>query len=117
MRKLNLKKRFKSWAAGQLASNEQVKPEHRWDEKSRSFYLNSEWGLLCYKPKDTKELTDFRNKYINEFDWISKSPDHESRRLLFYRLYQKVKALKRARYRANLRTRVEVQLWSLKNLL
>ena len=80
--------------------------EYRWDGKY--FYLNSEAGHIKYRPKDLKDQTQFRDKYINELSRIS------ALRLLnryyqtdLYRLYDRILSEKKVSYTANFLARWE----------
>ena len=106
-----IKRRIKA----QWVDKSGVRPEHKFDKTTWKFFLDSGAGLIEYKPKTDLELQEFRNKYVNRFEMIKNEGDPEKRRELFFLLYEDIRRnVKRAKYRANLRTRFEGKVCGLK---
>lgn len=99
----------------QWVDHTNVVPRQRWSDVDRSFHLVSPAGHIIYKPKSQKEVTEFRDKYINRFECIEKDALNEKdRNCLFFYLYQEIRRdVKRARYKANIRTRFKGRVCSL----
>jgi len=94
---------LKRAALNQWTDMKAVKPEVRLVDGT--FYLNSEAGLIRYRPRTTKDLTAFRDKYVNRFMLLT---ENYNRRGLFS-LYSQIRGdVKRASYRANVRTRLRL---------
>lgn len=91
-----------------------VRPEHRWNSAKRSFFLVSCAGTVTFKAKTERDVIEFRDKYINRFEAIKREPVAEQPRL-FHELYSEIRELKRASYKANIRTRLQRRMWNLRN--
>jgi hypothetical protein len=92
----------------QMVSHKNVEPKFTWSHTERKFYLNSEAGIIIYKPKSDLDIAKFRNTYINKFDTLIKekamgynvSAD-------FFALYRRIlKEVPRSQYKANIHTRI-----------
>jgi hypothetical protein len=97
-----------------------VIPVARWSEREEKFYIDSVAGLLVYKPKSLKDLTRFRNEWINRFEQVCRGWPHDNtpvskndeRRL--FEFYEEIRSKEKIKYTANLRTRLKGVKWSLK---
>ena len=78
-----------------------VKPMHRCDNPY--IYLVSEAGMIRYKYKSLKDLTKFRDKYLNKFEALICEP--ETKRI--FSLFRMIRSEFRVSYRANIRTRLK----------
>jgi len=107
---------LRRWAVGQIASNRGVVTEHRWDSGKGVLFINTEAGLIQFRPKDHVQLNSFRDKYLNRIVAVSQRPGKERRSELFD-IYKEIRRDRVVRFRANVRTRVEGMLWSLRSLL
>lgn len=101
---------LENYIKGQLAEHTSVTPISVWSDKDRCFYINSIAGLIKYKPKDLKDLTRFRNTWINKFDLIAKDPSEKK----LFKLYDEILGAEKVSYKANLRTRLKGLKWTLK---
>jgi len=96
-----LMRAVRSQAKLQWTDMKAVKPEVRLT--NGTFYLNSEAGLIRYTPRTTKDLTQFRDTYVNRF--VAVTADY-NRKALFH-LYAEIRTqVKKASYRGNVRTRL-----------
>lgn len=109
-----VKEKIKGYVRYQFTNLQGVVPGHHWCNRTNTFFLNSSAGLIRYKPKDVKAATEFRNLWINEFDFLVKKHNRgeDVRRQMFW-FYRRIKKVKRVRYRANINTRTRARLCSL----
>lgn len=100
---------LKSYLKEQMVSNKGVVPEVKFLQPENIFFMNSPAGLLKYKPKTVKEMTHFRDNYVNLFEHYRQfSPDK------FFDLYAVIrKEVKGVKYTANLHTRAKGVLCNL----
>lgn len=110
-----LKKKTAEFCHNQWVDWSNVVPEHRWNTAKKTFFMVSCAGIISFKPKTEREVIEFRDKYINRFEAIKLEPTADQARL-FHELYTEVRGLKRTSYSANIRTRLQGRVWSLRNL-
>lgn len=101
-----IKERIKGYLAYQVADLSRTVPVQRWSPKDRRFYLNSEAGLLIYKPKNEQDQIRFRNAWINEFDKIL-TLKGKARTVALFHFYVEIRSKERISYRANIHTRLK----------
>ena len=108
-----IKKWIKNKILEHSADMSGVVPEQKWSDREGCFFLNSSAGLIRFKPKDQKQASEFRNKYINEFESIRLSTiDSKTKNELFFRLYAKIRSKEKVSYSANAHTRLRGLLCS-----
>jgi len=98
-----------------MSDDSGVAIEYRWSNIEGAFYINSEAGLIRYRPKSTKEAMEFRNTYLNEMELLSHLPKVQRLPRLFA-AYRALRGRRGVRFRGNIRTRLRHRLWNLKNL-
>jgi hypothetical protein len=110
-----VKERVKSYIRYQFIDLKGVVPEHRWCERTKTFFLNSSAGQLRFKPRSVDEATRFRNEWVNAFDFlVQKHGRGEDVRRSMFLLYAAIRCeVPRVRWKANLDTRVRARLCSL----
>jgi len=88
-----------------------TKPFYSWSEARNEFYIVSELGTLIYRSDKAREISRFRNKWINRFDSICKNFENEKKitRELF-RFYREIREESGVKYRANLRSRLRAKI-------
>lgn len=116
----NLRSRFahavKMRVHYELTNMAQVEPVYRFGYGI--FNFNSPAGTLTFRPRTDKEMTTFRDRYLNAFDQLSKKPGGDERTREFFLLYGRIrKTFKRAKWRANLHTRAKAVLCTWNPLL
>jgi hypothetical protein len=79
-----------------------VEPTHRY--VANVFFLDSEAGLLKFKPKTQKEASRFRDDIVNRFSQIA-GFDNQERTRLFFELYKDARKKYKVSWKANFRTR------------
>lgn len=81
---------------------QRCEPKH-WMDRHLHIYLLSSVGRIKYSTNNLKEMTAFRNKYVNRFMLVSQKPSL----LKYYGLYFEIllKHRKGVSYKANLITR------------
>jgi len=90
----------------QMLDNRNAKPSYKWDSAKKCFFINSEAGLIKYRPKDNEDLTSFRDKFLNPVHVLAsrkKSGLDISQEI--FSLYRRIKKEYWVSYKANLRTR------------
>jgi hypothetical protein len=103
-----LKAKAKMWYRYQTTSFKRVKLEYRWSDSGGSFYINSQIGQIQFRPRNEADLFRFRDQVINKVDLLkTKSRKGYDIKKELRELYKFTGDNFRARYRANLRTRVE----------
>ena len=111
---------FKKWIRDfvdyQKADFSSTEPVHRLSRRDGRFYFNSCAGVLSFKPKNENEVSRFRDKWVNRFEYIKTLPEPERRKMLF-NFYNDIRSQEKIRYRANFRTRIKGKLCSLNPLL
>lgn len=98
----------------QMTSMRAVRIEFNWSQRDRAFYINSQAGLIKFKPKTTVELTNFRDEHINRVDNLRRDELEGSdvtRRL--FRLYKEIRKKEKVSYKANLHTRLKALFYAL----
>lgn len=99
---------LKSQVSYQCADMKGVKIEYRWSDRDRSFYLNSPAGLIRFRPKTERALTEFRNIYVNKLWGLhSRHSQGENVTKDLFRLYKQIRKDYKVSYKANLRTRLK----------
>ena len=88
----------------QTVNHSNVAPHQRFG-KDGKFHLVSCAGHLIFTPKKEFEIAVFRDKYISRFEKI-KTLSPAEQRLLFFRLFNEIRATERVKWKANLRTRL-----------
>lgn len=76
-----------------------VVPEFKWSQRTRSFYINSSYGLIIYKPKNERDTARFRNEWNNKFD------AEKSNLVDFYR---QIRMHEKVKFSANIRARARL---------
>ena len=84
-----------------------VKPVANWSDRDGKFYINSIAGLLVYKPKTLRDLTRFRNEWINRFNQCVSEKE-------LFEFYADIRSKEKIKYVANLRTRLKSVKWTFK---
>jgi hypothetical protein len=119
LKELKMLKMIKEWvktkAHEQWVDTNTVRP--RLDSSNGKIFLNSCAGLIEFRPKSVKELSQFRDNWVNKFNIImeahNRGVDMSEK---FYKLYAEIlrSDVKGIRYKGNLRTRLRLKLkWSL----
>jgi hypothetical protein len=101
-----MKKKWKE----QWVDHSAVKYTHAWSPKDNAFYIDSPLGLIKYKPTDIKDLTRFRNKYINRFDYLVKylsveRNESDALEMAIANFYQELRTNEKVKFTANMHTR------------
>jgi len=97
-----------------MSDDSDVVLEYRWSNIEGAFFINSEAGLIRYRPKSVKEAMEFRNTYLNEMESLSQLPKEQRRQRLFT-AYRALRGRRGVRFRGNIRTRLRHKLGNLKN--
>jgi len=100
MLKLIKKHLYQLWKY-QWIDNRGVETQHKFVDNV--FYLDSEAGLIVYKPKTQIEADKFRNDIVNRIHSIGN--DKKKSKKLF-RLYKDARKKYRVSWKANTRTRL-----------
>jgi len=105
---------LKDFIKAQFTDISSVGLDHRWSEQHRAFFLNSEAGVLKFKPKNLYETTRFRNVYLNKFEaLLTRKANGENVTRDLFRLYWDIRHAERVSYNANLRTRIKMRTMNL----
>lgn len=91
---------LKSQIDYQLADMKSVEISYKWSPKDKSFFIDSEAGLIKFRPRSVREMADFRDKCINKLLAL------KGNRKGLFKLYKDIRKKYRVRYKANLRTRI-----------
>jgi len=103
---------LEQWIKEQVVDNSGVIPESRWNQREGAFYLNSPAGLIRFKPKTDRDLSKFRDRYINRFE-VLKGLEGSKMIEGYFLLYDEIRACERVKYRANVRTRLKARVCNL----
>ena len=114
---MNVKTWIKDKIYEQHVDHDNVQP--RSDYKDNIFYLSSCAGLIKFKPKNMTEIITFRDKWVNQFEAVmlfhQKGVDSREN---FYRLYSQIlNSNYKVKYKANVKTRLRLLKWKLKNFI
>ena len=96
---------FKGYMRSQFTDMSGVTPTVTW-HKNR-FFLNSPAGVIIYRPENDKDISRFRNTWVNQFKMAEK--DKES----LFALYRSMKRSEKVSYKANLNTRWKSLLYAI----
>jgi phosphoglycolate phosphatase-like HAD superfamily hydrolase len=109
-----LKRKAVEFCHSQWLDWSNVRPQQRWNPVKRTFFLVSCAGTITFKAKVDRDVAEFRDKYINRFEAIRREPVEDQPRL-FHELYSDIIKLKKTKYKANIRTRLQRRVWNLRN--
>lgn len=104
-----MKKWLKAFWAKQTVSWYNVRAYHSFDRVNNTFHLFSSAGYLRYRALSERDISRFRDKYINWFDYVIRHdeiPTHKRKReyLGTYRKIRKQENWACITYRSNVRT-------------
>lgn len=97
-----VKEQISQQLKAQWLDNSRVEPEHKYI--GGVFYVNSEAGLLVYKPKEDEGVAKFRDDIVNKFEVLLDEKSKHKTEAMF-NLYKSARKKYKVRWKANFRTR------------
>ena len=102
---------FVSWLKYQVSDMSPVIPKQNYDPEKNIFYINSEIGLIVYRPRTPIQKYVFRDKWLNKFEVLIKKYEMgENIHKDLNRFYHKILLVKGVRYKANFRSRMRLKV-------
>lgn len=95
----------------QIIDYSPTKPFYSFSDHMQTFFIVSELGTLVYCSTSHRDISRFRDKFINRFDSLCKK--HEMGEKItreLFRFYKSAMDFDGVKYRANLRTRMRLKL-------